>query len=143
MSPERVGRTLWAVAGLAVSLSLWPAAEPKPCARPLETEAISGWTTRVECGAGGASAELRGPARLLFGLRLDANRASAEAFETLPGIGPALAGRLVAARAEGAFCIPHDLERVRGIGPVLRERIAPALDFTAADCRSGRSPDGV
>jgi len=139
MNTERAGRALQVVGLLALCASFWPAAATEPCAGPVETAANAGWTTRVECGAGGSRANLRGPARLLFGLRLDANTATAEAFETLPGIGPALAGRLVAARAEGAFCVPDDLERVRGIGPVLRERIAPALEFAAADCRSGRS----
>ena len=48
---------------------------------------------------------------------LDLNRASAAELEQLPGIGPALAARIVAHReAEGPFASPRDLLEVSGIG---------------------------
>jgi len=56
--------------------------------------------------------------------RLDVNRASLEELQTLPGIGPALAGRILQSRADdGPFRSPEDLLRVRGIGPATLERI--------------------
>jgi competence protein ComEA len=131
------------VALLSSAASLSPAREPEPCTTPVESAAQGGWTTRVGCHGVGDPDALRGPARLLFGLQLDANAASAAALETLPGLGPALAGRVVEARAAGAFCTAEDLERVRGIGPVLRARIAPGLAFTGAGCPSGQSAEGV
>lgn len=143
MSSERASRALWVVALLSVGVALWPAPPAELCAAPLAEPAPPDWTLEVRCGEGGDRAALRGPARMLFGLRLDANSASARALETLPGIGPALAGRLVEARAKRAFCRVEDLERVRGIGPVLSSRIAPSLDFAAAECPSGRSRGGV
>lgn len=50
--------------------------------------------------------------------RIDPNRADAEALQRLPGVGPATAAAIVAAReADGPFRAADDLLRVRGIGP--------------------------
>lgn len=55
---------------------------------------------------------------------VDVNRAPPELLTTLPGIGPALAGRIVDHRArEGPFRTPEDLLAVPGIGPAVLERI--------------------
>jgi len=59
---------------------------------------------------------------------VDINRADAEELESLPGIGPALAGRIVASRRQkGPFRSVDDLERVSGIGPVLLDRLRPLV----------------
>lgn len=59
------------------------------------------------------------PARLLLtGVRIDLNHASLDELVALPGIGPALAGAIVAARP---FAAVPDLGRVPGIG---RRRVA-------------------
>jgi len=119
-------------AGLALALALathalWPETSPVAvCPEPGEREARAGHTSVVSCGA---AEPLRGPVRLLYGLRLDVNRADAASLTALPGIGPVRAQALVAARAQGAFCSAEDLERVRGIGPVTAARLAPHLDF--------------
>ncbi len=50
--------------------------------------------------------------------RIDINQASAVELTELPGIGPALAARIVAHRAErGPFRTVDDLDAVKGIGP--------------------------
>ncbi|MDX1647413.1 MAG: helix-hairpin-helix domain-containing protein [Longimicrobiales bacterium] len=49
--------------------------------------------------------------------RIDVNRADPAELQRLPGIGPALASRIVAERAESPFVSVEDLVRVRGIGP--------------------------
>lgn len=63
---------------------------------------------RVEAGAG----------ELALGVPLDVNRASAAQLEALPGVGPALAGRVVRERERGGpFADVADLQRVHGVGP--------------------------
>jgi competence ComEA-like helix-hairpin-helix protein len=65
--------------------------------------------------------------------RIDPNRASAPELERLPGIGPALAGRIVEDRdRRGAFSSPDALLRVPGIGPKILTRIRAYLSFPAA-----------
>jgi competence ComEA-like helix-hairpin-helix protein len=59
---------------------------------------------------------------------LDVNLASAADFARLPGVGPALAARIVDARArEGPFGTVDDLRRVRGVGHATLERLRPLL----------------
>lgn len=58
---------------------------------------------------------------------VDVNRADAAALEQLPGIGPALARRILEARAERPFDGPEDLLRVRGIGPATLEKLRPRI----------------
>jgi competence protein ComEA len=56
--------------------------------------------------------------------------ATARELEALPGIGPSLAKRIVAARSQGLVMHrPQDLLRIRGIGARTLERIAPYLTF--------------
>ena len=68
---------------------------------------------------------------------IDVERAAAAEWERLPGIGPSLAARIVADRAErGPFHTLEGLLRVRGIGPKTLERIRPFLAPTPADSGS-------
>lgn len=65
---------------------------------------------------------------------IDVDRASAGDWERLPGIGPALASRIVADRAQrGPFRSPEGLLRVRGIGPKTLSRLRPFLRSAPAD----------
>ena len=79
---------------------------------------------------------LRGVARLLDGETLDLARAPALWLEALPGVGPARASAIVQARATRPFERIEDLERVPGIGPVTRARIAGFVHL-GEDERSG------
>jgi len=65
---------------------------------------------------------------------IDPNVCSPDSLELLPGIGPALAGRIAAARARGVhFACARDLQEIRGIGPRLTERLSPYLTYGASD----------
>lgn len=62
------------------------------------------------------------------GAPVDLNRATADELQKLPGIGPALAERIVAFRAErGPFAKPEDLMEVSGIGAKTYARLAPMV----------------
>jgi competence ComEA-like helix-hairpin-helix protein len=63
---------------------------------------------------------------------LDVNRAAVGDLELLPGVGPALAQRIVAHRVEhGAFASIDALAQVRGIGPKTLERLRPLVAIGA------------
>jgi competence protein ComEA len=65
------------------------------------------------------------PAAAADGL-VDINTASASELEELPGVGPAIAGRIVQHREiNGPFSSVDDLLEVSGIGPATLERIRP------------------
>lgn len=56
--------------------------------------------------------------------RLDLNRATLDELQTLPGIGPAIAGRIVALREQrGGFVYLEELLDVSGIGPARFEQL--------------------
>jgi competence protein ComEA len=62
------------------------------------------------------------------GALIDVNSASGAQLETLPGIGPALAGAIIAERdRRGGFRSVNELREVRGIGDArfadLRDRV--------------------
>lgn len=68
--------------------------------------------------------------------RIDIDRAGAAELQRLPGVGPALAKRIVADRENrGAFGGTNGLDRVPGVGPAMLARLAPHLSF------GGRSAD--
>ncbi len=121
-SEARTARAAYALACLLFAAALpWPESEAPPCRAPREAAARDGHSSVVRCDGRGPA--LRGPARLLFGLRLDPNRADARALESLPGIGPVRAAAIVAERERRPFRDVSELRRVRGIGPVTLRRM--------------------
>lgn len=59
---------------------------------------------------------------------LDLNRASLEEIDRLPGIGPAVAARILARRDSiRRYRRVEDLDSVKGIGPALLEKIRPLV----------------
>lgn len=114
---------LWVASALAL-VSLSPREPHAPfCSSPTRGSE----SAAVRCN-GNAGQGLEGPARLLFGQRLDLNRADPASFEALPGIGPARAAAIVAERCRRRFSAPAELERVSGIGPHTRAALEPWLE---------------
>ena len=73
------------------------------------------------------------PSRLVLGIALDVNQASAEDLAQVPGISRRLAKRIVAQRQRlGEFSRLEDLRFVDGIGPVSLERLRQYLTLQAA-----------
>jgi competence ComEA-like helix-hairpin-helix protein len=59
---------------------------------------------------------------------IDLNTATGDELVRLPGIGPALAGRIISARdRSGGFSTPRDLLDVPGIGESLLNNIQPLV----------------
>lgn len=56
---------------------------------------------------------------------VDVNRADLLELQTLPAIGPVMAGRILAEREKGPFRTVEDLRRVTGLGPKTLEKIRP------------------
>jgi len=130
---------LWLAAGLfALALPRGLPTTPT-CPSPRGQPGPTGHSRRVTC-EGVGNARVEGPARLLFGLAVDLNRADRLTLEALPGLGPRRAAALVAARP---FRRLEELRRVPGVGPQTLARLAPFLsldvrpDDTAARARSG------
>jgi competence protein ComEA len=81
---------------------------------------------------------------------IDMDVATAEQIETLRGIGPSLAKRIVADRDSlGPFGSLAELQRVKGVGPGLARKIDSAVTFsllprpsTTATSRSSDQPPG-
>jgi competence protein ComEA len=81
----------------------------------LEVDARPG--CRPDPGGGGRAKPQLRPVRI--------NRASPSELDTLPGIGPALASRILARRREAPFQSLADLDAVKGIGPATLEKLKP------------------
>lgn len=64
-------------------------------------------------------------------LYVDPNTAGREDLETLPGVGPVIAGRIIERRRREPFAVPGDLLSVPGIGPKTLERMLPRLRIGA------------
>jgi len=99
---------------------------PRP-SESLARERISGlW---LEVGAGGIlRRDLPNPERLLLGLPLDLNSASAEDLSLLPGLGPRLSRAIVELRTgRGRFGRLEELLEVPGLGPGTLTELKPLL----------------
>ena len=109
-------REIWAKVGAA-------GAAPEP-----DKTIASG--TRVEVTPDGnyRVSAMSGAQLLTLGLPMDLNRVTAEDLGAVPGIGPALAQRIVDYRkAHGPFKQVEDLREVAGVGPESLQKLKPYL----------------
>lgn len=67
-------------------------------------------------------------ARLVYGLKVDINSATAQELELLPGIGPVLAARIVEERFRAnGFNSIKELDRVKGLSPKRLKALSPYI----------------
>lgn len=111
---------LVAIGAAADLLRLAPVAAPEPPELPA-----------VSAPPAAAAAAPEGPTTSPAG-KLDLNAATVAELDRLPGIGPVLAGRIVAHReAHGALRRVDELLAVPGIGPRLFSRLEPLVEVRA------------
>ena len=109
-------REVWAKAG-AVGTA------PDP-----DKNIASGSRVEVTPDGGYRVSAMSGAQLLTLGLPIDLNRATAEDLDAIPGIGPALAQRIVDYRkAHGPFKQVEDLMEVSGVGPQNLQKLKPYL----------------
>lgn len=79
---------------------------------------------------------------LAEGERLDPNTAPAAELDRLPGVGPALAERIMETRKEARFRSAGDLARVPGVGERTVDRLAPFLALPGGEGTGGSTGPG-
>ena len=113
--PPTLGE-VWAKAGA-------PGTAPDP-----DKTIASGSRVEVTPEGGYRVAAMSGAQLLTLGLVIDLNRATAEDLDAIPGLGPALAQRIIDYRkAHGPFKKIDDLREVSGIGPQNLPKLKPYL----------------
>jgi competence protein ComEA len=124
---KRAALFLAAIAAVGGGVRLLrPPLEPPPAVVAPE---IRGGDVQRQAALARREAELLRP--LQPGESVDVDRASARELERLPGVGPALAGRIVADRdAHGPFGSVEALDQVPGVGPALLARVRPHVRFS-------------
>lgn len=134
--PERRALTRAAVLLLAVSVVRWAVSSRsvEPVVPAGEGAVLAGHIAATDSAA---DEEARRSRPLEEGERLDPNVASEVELDRLPGVGPATAAAIAAARDTAAFRRPEDLLRVRGIGPATLERLRPHVRMEPGARRLG------
>lgn len=109
----------WFCLSLAILALLFPAATaPRPKEPPTVHVAYSYATSTPA------------PTPVIPEGRVDLNAADAQTLMELPGIGSALAERILKLREErGGFCFPEELLDVQGIGEATLEKLLPLIYF--------------
>lgn len=128
--PLRAAALLVVVMALAALSRLYESATRKEAgfsslaaARFIETDGQSDRELKKEKGSS-----------LLREGKVDLNTADRETLMALPGIGPAMAERILADRSErGPYGAPDELIRVKGIGVKTLERLLPYLSGASAE----------
>lgn len=107
----------WCCLGLAILALLFPAVTaPRPEPPPTVQFAYSHATSTPA------------PTPVSPEGRVDVNTADAQTLTSLPGIGPALAERILKLREErGRFFFPEELLSVQGIGEATLEKLRPLI----------------
>jgi competence protein ComEA len=113
---------------------IWPKCDAPGMAPEAPDKITSG--SRVEISADGhyKMSRMSGAQLLTLGLAIDLNTAAAADLDALPGIGPALAQRILDYRRDhGPFKTIDDLQKVSGIGPAKMEKLKPYVIVAEAN----------
>jgi competence ComEA-like helix-hairpin-helix protein len=98
----------------------WVRVQGEAANEPADWDRVSLGDRKKPAATGSRKKKSDGPA-----VPVDLNRASAEQLQTIPGVGPVLAKRILDARARAPFQAVEDLRKVPGIGPKTFQKIRP------------------
>lgn len=128
MTDDERRAALWAAALLLLASLVRVGWEVRPV-DPLVSADTMPYAELVEETRAAVVDQERRQVPLAPGERIDPNRASEVELARLPGVGPAMAARIAAARHEAPFQRPEDLLEVPGVGPTTLGRLTPLLDL--------------
>ncbi|GHG00556.1 competence protein ComEA [Deinococcus piscis] len=111
---------------LLATLTLWPLLFPAVRAPQVLRQDPGPLTVTQATGEAAPEYPRTASVEPLISGRLNLNTATREQLEALPEIGPALAGRIEAARPLRSLA---DLDAVKGIGPATLEQLEPLVKF--------------
>jgi competence ComEA-like helix-hairpin-helix protein len=131
---ERKGLLFLALVALSgTGVRVWKARAPAPTvaeAAALDRQLVKIDSVRSRKRDARARSEKRETVHARDSQPVDINSATAAQIETLPGIGPTLAKRIVDHRdSAGPFAGMQSLCDVRGVGPALAKRLRPLVTF--------------
>lgn len=130
MNRPRAIAVVIAAAGVLGLIAAWrPAPDVPSLACPDGGELRLGADGVATCGEG---APLPAGQALTLGQRFDCNTATEADFALVPGVGPALAAQIVAAR-DGGFTSWEQIDAVEGVGPSRLNALQAACDIRVAD----------
>jgi competence protein ComEA len=136
------GPALWIAAGVMVGASVTGALSVAARQSPIEMRGLAAGSTdsaRALHGEGAHEVDRDDDAAIeatpgVIGRRIDLNTATQAELELLPGIGPTMAQRIVEDREQrGAFRRIEDLDRIRGMGERIIDRLRPMVRVGAED----------
>lgn len=124
-------RALAIIAGLLVAASAARWLErPQPLLEDVAAVDVAALEEASRAGRPAPESDSRAPAA-----PIDPNTATAAELDRLPGVGPALAARIVAERERGPYRTVEDLTRVPGIGAALATGLAGRVTLPAGPTR--------
>jgi competence protein ComEA len=125
---SRVGDAIAAAGGYSLSVDIEASAAQLNLARPLADGDKVHVPRRGEAPPPPLSHDpVSAPTGATGAGLIDVNSADQRLLETLPGIGPVTAGKIIAARSEAPFATVDDLLGRKVVGPATFEKIRPLI----------------